>query len=225
MTAPHLKICGLARREDAVIAADAGASYLGAIFAAESPRAVTAAQAGRMLAGLAPRRVGVFVNSSTRDLVDTAATAGLHVLQLHGEESPAQLRELRGCGEWALWKAVRVREPADFAAAIDRFAPWVDGLLLDTWSPSARGGTGSVFPWEEVAVHRDRLPAAVALIAAGGLRADNLARAVALLRPATVDISSGVESAPGIKDPAAIRAVVRTLRSLSTDKRVHDGHH
>lgn len=216
--APHLKICGLTRREDAVIAADAGASYLGAIFAAESPRAVTVGRAAEMLMGLAPRRVGVFVNSSTRDLIDAADTAGLHVLQLHGEESPAQLRELRGCGEWALWKAVRVRQAADFAAAIDRFAPWVDGLLLDTWSPAARGGTGAVFSWEEVAVYRNSLPPAVSLIAAGGLQAGNLARAVALLRPNTVDISSGVESAPGIKDSAAIRAVASTLRGLSPDE-------
>lgn len=212
--APAVKICGLTRRSDAAAAAAAGAAYLGVVFPAESPRAVSPARAARLCEGLDARRVGVFVNASTPALLAAARAARLDVLQLHGEEPPAQLRELRTAGPFALWKAVRLRRAQDLLAAVERYGALVDGLLLDAWSDAARGGTGRSFVWEEVAPLRERVPAGVALIVAGGLRAENVARAVALLRPHAVDISSGVESAPGVKDPAAIRAVMRTLQEL-----------
>jgi phosphoribosylanthranilate isomerase len=212
VTPPDVKICGLTRRGDAEAAALEGARYLGAVFAAESPRAVSAERAARLFAGLPAHRVGVFVNSATPEVVATAGTANLDVLQLHGEEPPRQLRELRAAGPWSLWKAVRVRDAASFRAAVDRYGDHVDGILLDAWAPGARGGTGRSFAWEDVAPFRETLPTGVALVVAGGLRADNVLRAVEALRPDMLDLSSGVETAPGVKDHTAIAAVMRTLR-------------
>jgi phosphoribosylanthranilate isomerase len=213
---PEVKICGLTRREDAVCAAGAGAAYLGAVFAAESPRCVTPEAAAHMFADVGAHRVGVFVNADTAELVATAELAGLHVLQLHGEEPPEQLRELRSAGSLSLWKAGRIQDADDFLRFLDRYGDCADGLLVDAWAPGARGGTGKSFPWEVIAAHRDRMPVGVRFVAAGGLRADNLSRAVALLRPDVVDLSSGVETSPGIKDAAAIAAVMQTLRKSSS---------
>jgi phosphoribosylanthranilate isomerase len=211
---PDVKICGLTRREDAMAAAEAGAAYLGVVFVPASPRCVSAPQAARLLADLPAARVGVFVNATTPDLVRAAETAALHVLQLHGEEPPGQLDELRAAGPWTLWKAGRIADADAFARFVERYGGHADGLLVDAWVPGAHGGTGRAFPWAEIAPLRDRVPAGVRFVAAGGLRADNLLRAVALLRPDTLDLSSGVESAPGIKDPAAIAAVMHTLRTV-----------
>ena len=102
---------------------------------------------------------------------------------------------------------------------MERYAAHADALLLDGFSAAAHGGTGARFPWEEVAALRGIVPAGVPLVAAGGMRAGNVARAVALLRPEVVDVSSGVESAPGIKDPEAIREFAAALRRPSPDAR------
>jgi phosphoribosylanthranilate isomerase len=215
VSVPEVKICGLTRRADAEAADGAGATYLGAVFALASPRAVTPAQAAVLWDGLTARRVGVFVDAPLDELVSAANVAGLDVLQLHGDESPEQLQQLRDAGPWTLWKAVRVRDENSLSRALECFAGCVDGLLLDAWSAVAHGGTGTQFPWEWVARQRDRIPPGVRFIAAGGLRADNLRQAVDRLRPDAVDLSSGVESAPGIKDAAAIRDVMFTLRSMA----------
>jgi phosphoribosylanthranilate isomerase len=126
---------------------------------------------------------------------EAARTAGLHVLQLHGDERPEMAAALRARG-WTVWKALRPRTGDEFAAGGPRWAGAVDALLLDGFSHAARGGTGASFPWAEIAARRDALPDGVALVAAGGLRPENVAEAAAILRPRVVDVSSGVESAP-----------------------------
>jgi phosphoribosylanthranilate isomerase len=113
-----------------------------------------------------------------------------------------------------VWKAVRPRDGDEFAAAAVRYGGAVDALLLDGYSAQARGGTGVSFPWQAVADRLDLLPPGVALVAAGGLRPDNVAEAAAILRPAVVDVSSGVEASPGVKDAAAVRAFVAAVRGL-----------
>lgn len=208
MTTPDVKICGLTRAEDAALAAAAGAAFGGVILAPGGKRSRTPAEAAALFAGLPLRRVGVFVDAGADELRRAADAAGLHVLQLHGDEDPSLLLSLRAEGRWRLWKAVRPRSGAEFLAALDRYAPVVDALLLDGYSPTAHGGTGARFPWEEVAKHRAALPAGIGLAVAGGLSPANVARAVAMLRPDVVDVSSGVESAPGIKEPGAVRAFV-----------------
>lgn len=221
---PGVKICGLTRPEDAALVAAAGAAYGGVILAPGGKRSISAARAAELFEGLALRRVGVFVDAPVEELVRAAADAGLDVVQLHGDETPAYVRELRGRGGWEVWKAVRPRNASEFTEYVQQYADLVDGLLVDGWSESARGGTGARFAWAEVAPYRDLVPPHVALIVAGGLDADNLARAVELLRPTLVDVSSGVERAPGIKDPARIRAFVDGAAVLSepTDTPSHD---
>lgn len=211
------KVCGLTRREDAEAAAAAGASFLGAVFAPGGPRNVASAAAADLFTDLPPRRVGVFVNAPMVELLRAADTAGLDVLQLHGDETPEYIEQLREREMWMIWKAVRPRSGSEFRSAVSRYGSLVDGLLVDGWSRAARGGTGARFPWGEVAEQRESLPAGVSLIVAGGLRAGNLARAVALLRPDVVDVSSGVERSPGIKDPAAIHEFMSTVQRLAPD--------
>lgn len=205
---PHVKICGLMRHEDAAAALDAGARYGGVILSPESPRFVPGEQASEVFDGLSLRRVGVFVDCPEEEMLRSADVLQLDVLQLHGEEAPALLSRLRQRGHWALWKAVRPRSAEEFRLSLARYAGVVDGLLLDGWSAAGPGGTGTAFPWTEVARHRDRLPEGVSLIVAGGLTPENVAEAVRLLHPEVVDVSSGVEWAPGSKDPEVMRRFI-----------------
>jgi phosphoribosylanthranilate isomerase len=214
MEAPALKVCGLTRREDAESAARSGALYLGAVFAAESPRFVPAEHAVRLFSGLEPSRVGVFVDAAVAEVVRTATSVELDVVQLHGDEDEAMIAGIRSAGNWSIWKAVRVRTGEDIDRAVDRFGASVDGFLVDRWSPRARGGTGESFDWEVAVEARDRVPSGLTFVLAGGIRAENVARAVVLLRPDAVDVSSGVESAVGVKDPTAIDALIHALRGV-----------
>jgi phosphoribosylanthranilate isomerase len=209
---PQVKVCGLTRPEDARAAAGMGAAYLGAIFVPGGKRTVTAEAARVIFDGADARRVGVFVDAGLAELEAAARTAGLHVLQLHGDETPELAAELRARG-WTVWKALRPRTGGEFAAEAPRWAGSVDALLLDGFSTAARGGTGASFPWAEVAARRAALPPGVALVAAGGLRPDNVAHAAGILHPDVVDVSSGVECAPGIKDADEIRRFIEAARS------------
>lgn len=209
---PAVKICGITSRRDAEAATRAGAAYLGVILAPGGKRTVTARDAAVFLDGLPVRRVGVFVDAEVDSLRRDAEAAGLHVLQLHGDEDPAELRPLRAEGRWTVWKAVRPRSAEEFRRAVERYGEVVDALLLDGWSPDAHGGTGARFPWEEVAQLRNLLPPGVSLVVAGGLRPENVSRAVEILRPDVVDVSSGVEDAPGVKSHDAIHRFLAAVR-------------
>lgn len=210
---PAVKVCGLMRHADAAVAAEAGAAFLGAILASGFRRTVTPADAAVIFRGLSAQPVGVFVDAARDELLRAAEVAGVRVVQLHGAEPPELAAELRERG-FAVWKAVRARGGDDFSAAAARYGGAVDALLVDGYDPSAAGGTGTVFPWEEVAARRAELPSGVALIAAGGLNPANVARAAELLRPDVVDVSSGVENAIGVKDPEAIRGFVAAVRAV-----------
>jgi phosphoribosylanthranilate isomerase len=209
---PRVKICGLTRREDAEAAAAVGAHFAGVILAPGGPRSLTGERAAAVLRDLPLRRVGVFVNAGRAEAERLAGLAGLDVVQLHGDETPEDAALLRTGGRWTVWKALRPRSGEEFAAEVARFAGSVDGLVLDGWSSRARGGTGSSFPWEEVALHRNLVPDSLELVVAGGLHPGNVARAVALLRPAVVDVSSGVEREPGVKDRDRLRGFVAAAR-------------
>lgn len=212
----EVKVCGLMRREDAAVAAAAGARWLGVILAPGFRRSVTPDDARIILEGFPVRRVGVFVDADEEALRSAARAAGVDVLQLHGDEPPELAARMRAAG-WEVWKAVRARDADDFSDAVRRYAGAVDALLVDGYSPASHGGTGARFPWEEVAARRDELPAGLRLIAAGGLRPDNVAEAVRILRPHAVDVSSGVERAPGEKDPAAVQEFVHTVSVVSSE--------
>lgn len=218
MTSVQVKICGLTRRPDAERAAASGAHYGGVILAPGGRRSIDAATAADLLAELPLRRVGVFVDAALDDLLRAAETAALDVLQLHGAESPAAVEALRARhGSLELWKALRPRSAAELAAQLPDYAGLVDGVLLDGWSEAAPGGTGTRFPWEEMASVRDLVPEGLRLVVAGGLAPDNVGRAIDLLRPAVVDVSSGVEDAPGRKNHDAITAFIAAARGAALD--------
>jgi phosphoribosylanthranilate isomerase len=212
MTIPAVKFCGLTRPADALVAASLGAEYAGVILAPGGRRSISPASAAEVFADLHPQRVGVFVDAELDAVRRTAEVVGLAVVQLHGSETPAEVATLRAEGRWTVWKAVRPRSAADFRDALERYGSVADGLLLDGWSPTAAGGVGAHFPWEEIAACRVEIPLARTFVMAGGLTPDNVERAIGLLRPDVVDVSSGVESAPGVKDPAALRSFFEAAR-------------
>ena len=213
---PAVKVCGLTRHEDAVAAVEAGARYLGVVLAPGGRRTVAPGDGAVIFGDLPVQRVGVFVNATADELRRAAEVARLDVLQLHGDEPPALAAALRDEG-FTVWKALRPRSGDELAAGLVLYAGAVDAILLDGWSAEARGGTGASFPWREVAERLAEMPAETLLVAAGGLRPDNVAEAASILRPQVVDVSSGVERAPGVKDHAAVRAFVAAVRALSED--------
>ena len=211
--AARVKICGLTRRADAEAAAAAGADYLGVVLAPGGARSVALGDVRILLEGLPGRHVGVFVNASAAQMRHAAEALPLDVIQLHGDETPDAAAALRDGSGAAIWKAVRPRDSAEFLDAIARFSGAADALLLDGWNAQARGGSGTPFPWDVVAAFRGEVPAGMALVIAGGLRTDNVADAVHRLRPDVVDVSSGVEDAPGRKNSLQIHSFVSTARA------------
>jgi phosphoribosylanthranilate isomerase len=200
------------QREDARQAARAGADFLGAILSAGFPRSIAAETARGFADPLGPPLVAVLVNETPPAAAAIGEAAGAAVLQLHGDESPGMVEELRALGDWTLWKVIRPRERDDLRRAIERYGEHVAGLLLDGWHPTSRGGTGTRLAWQLVEAVRDELPDGVLLILAGGLTSENVAEAVRRVRPDVVDVSSGVESAVGRKDPARVERFIRAAR-------------
>ncbi len=198
----RIKVCGLTRPEDALAAEAAGADALGVIFAAGSRRRVDVAQARRVLAPVGPfvARVGVFVDASVAEVLEAVRGARLSAVQLHGGEDAATVAEL--ARHVPVVRAVRWRpgfDPADHAEAP------IAALLVDGPEP----GSGLVFDWGAAAASLARGPR---WVLAGGLTPDNVAAAVARLKPHGVDVASGVESAPGVKDHARLRAFVAAVQ-------------
>ncbi len=199
----RVKVCGITNLDDALAAVQAGADALGFIFA-PSPRRVTPQTARRIIAALPPlvQTVGVFVNQSLERVRRLRSWCGLHWVQLHGDESPDYARRLgRGVIKTL---AVGRTPPQDW----ERFAG--TALLLDTWTPQARGGSGQSFDWRLAAPLARCRP----VILAGGLDPDNLPRAVAAVRPYAVDVCSGVEQSPGRKDHAKLREFIALAKGL-----------
>ena len=199
----RVKICGITAADDALHAAACGADALGFVFYTGSPRCVTPAAAAAICAGLPPfvSRVGLFVNEDPERIRAVADECGLDVVQLHGDE-PAQdcVRLSR-----RVVKALRVRDVASLAGH-EQYA--VSALLLDAWDADRFGGTGASFNWElATGIARQR-----PVILAGGLTPDNVAEAIRQVRPYGVDVSSGVERAPGRKDPEKVARFIRMAK-------------
>ena len=207
-----IKICGITTPEDAIAARELGADYLGMILSQGFARSILPDEAVEIGLAAAAPLVAVLVDESLDEAERIAGLAGASVIQLHGEEDGEYVEELRRRGKWAIWKAVRVRDPADVTKAVEALGASVDGLLLDGWHPDRPGGSGASFSWDGVRVLRDHIPRDLKLIAAGGLTPGNVAEAVHALRPDIVDVSSGVELHIRRKDPELIRAFVRNAR-------------
>lgn len=210
----EVKICGLGRLADARVAEEAGADYLGVVFA-PSPRQRSEDEARRIWQEARARRVGVFADAHEDELLGQARRLDLSVVQLHGSEDPEYCRRVSAAGVWQTWKAVRLRAGEDLDPIVESYAPVVDGLLLEGWSPRGRGGVGARFDWSLAARAREAWPVGLGLILAGGLDPANVAAAIESVRPEIVDVSSGVESALGVKDPDAVRSFVAAVRKVS----------
>ena len=207
-----IKICGITTPQDALAARELGADYLGMILSQGFPRSILPDEAVDIgLVAEAPL-VAVLVDESLDEAERVAGLSGASVIQLHGDEDGDYAEELRRRGGWAIWKAVRVRDPEDVTRAVEALGASVDGLLLDAWHPDRPGGSGVSFSWEGVRVVRDRIPHDLKVIAAGGLTPGNVAEAVQALRPDIVDVSSGVELHVRRKNPELVRAFVRNAR-------------
>jgi phosphoribosylanthranilate isomerase len=194
----RVKICGITRPDDARVAAELGAWAVGFVFWPRSPRAVSVEQARAIVAGLSPlvTPVGVFVDQPVDEVNAVAAHVGLGVVQLHGQETPAMARALSG----RIIKSVALGAEG----AAEELGRWAHVLvLLDAHDPARRGGTGRPIDWDAAAVVARRRP----VVLAGGLRPENVAEAVARVRPAAIDVSSGVETSPGVKDHDRMRAL------------------
>jgi len=200
-----VKICGITRPQDAERAVVLGATAIGFIFWPSSPRRV-GLEAARSIGRLVPGsvlKVGVFVDAPAAELARTVGEAGLDAVQLHGSESPDLVRGL----EARVIKAVALGSP-DAEAQI---AQWTGTtLLLDAHDPVHHGGTGRVVDWDRAA----RLARLHEVILAGGLNPENVAEAVRRVRPAGIDVSSGVEQTPGVKDLVKLAALFDALASV-----------
>jgi phosphoribosylanthranilate isomerase len=214
-----VKICGLTRRVDALHAAEVGADYLGVVLVPNTPRARTPEEARALLDGVQVPSVIVVANLALSEVKGAVERVGASVIQLHGDEPPELVMKIREAGPWEVWKALRVRGRADVVEGLARFGEVADGLLLDGWHPEKAGGTGTPFPWEEVAEVLEDLPPGLLLVVAGGLGPDNVHEAVIGLRPQVVDVSSGVEERPGIKDRFRVEAFIRNVRVARAGER------
>lgn len=213
MPAPELKFCGLTRADDAAVAADLGAAYAGAIFA-HGPRLLDVPRAQAMFSGLSDspvQRVGIFGAQPVESIVGIADAVQLHVLQLHDGGTADRLLLLRERFRGRIWVVVPVTG-ATFGSVPDEVVSLVDGVVLDTAVGGRAGGTGVAFDWAgaEATVRAWRERTTVVL--AGGLRSSNVCEAVRMLAPHVVDVSSGVEASPGVKDHGQMRAFARAAR-------------
>jgi phosphoribosylanthranilate isomerase len=206
----RVKICGLTRPEDTARAAAAGAWALGVVFAPESPRRVTPEQAAQVFAAAPPEveKVGVFVNAPESEIIAAVTAAGLTAVQLHGEESAEFCARVAQETGVTVIKAVRVSGPGSLAGVVQFDTGFV---LLDTYNPERRGGTGETFDWK-LAAELPEETRSGRLILSGGLNPENVTAALDAVGPYALDVSSGIESAPGIKDPGRLEQLFDILR-------------
>ena len=211
----RIKLCGLTRPADVSAAVALGADAIGLVFYPPSPRYVSPAQAGQLLAELPAfvSAVGLFVNPTAAEVQACIEAAPISILQFHGDETAAQCAEIAQRVRRPFLRALRIKpemkaaDLLEFEAAYRISSPLFAGLLLDTWS-EAYGGTGKVFDWSLIPAELARRA-----VLSGGLNAQNATGAVRQLRPHAVDVSSGIESAKGVKDVALMRAFIAAVRS------------
>lgn len=205
----HVKICGITNLDDALAAVDCGADYLGFNFYSPSPRFIEPQQCARISETLRQRYpqvrlVGVFVNTPVDQVQSTLQTCRLHLVQLHGDETPAMLAALAG----QAYKALR-SIPEENIASLIRCAPPYPRLLLDANVAGAFGGTGKTADWAGASALAMQYP----IFLAGGLKPENVAEAVECVQPWGVDTTSGVEATPGRKDPLKLKLFIHAARA------------
>jgi phosphoribosylanthranilate isomerase len=212
--AVQAKICGISTPEAFDAAVNGGASHVGFVFFAKSPRNVEPPQAASLArrGGAQVRKVGLFVNPDIGFLRHTTNLADLDTIQLHGSESPALVAQIKAETGLEIWKAVAVRTRSDLADAV-RYRGAADRILYDAKPPPGSalpGGNGLRFDWKLIEGHRHPLP----WILSGGLDEQNVKDAIGITGARIVDVSSGVESAPGVKEVDKIAAFLKAVGSL-----------
>lgn len=212
MANPRIKICGIDRADALEAAIEARADYAGFVFYAPSPRNLTMSDVAPLAERAEGRitRVGLFVDADDLAIGQAVVAGKLDVLQLHGGETPERAARIRDGFNLPVWKAVRVSSQSDVEAAT-RWRDAVDMVLFDAQTPMGTlpGGMGLRFDWS--LLRNYRAPLAWGL--AGGLNTRNVAEAIRITGTSMVDTSSGVESAPGVKDPARIEAFCKAVRA------------
>ncbi len=199
-----IKVCGITNQEDALKAVYYGAWALGFVFCKKSPRYISPSRAKKIIEALPPfvTPVGVFVNHNVRAVKDVCQFAGIQTIQLHGDEQPIDCHRLR---DYKLIKAFRVSNTFDFSE-IGKYR--VSAYLFDTYVENQEGGTGQSFNWDVLKDKKFDRP----FILAGGLNVENIRQAIDTVVPFAVDVSSGLEKAPGIKDHGRIREFFLALK-------------
>jgi len=202
----HIKICGITRAEDATAATQFGANALGLVFYPPSPRAISIPQA-QAIANVTPpfvQLVGLFVNETAPKIEQILKEIPLNLLQFHGEETPDFCQQFNR----PYIKALHLKENSDLNQQIISYRT-ARGILLDTFNPNLKGGTGETFDWK-------RIPQNLAkpLILAGGLNPDNIKQAILQVKPSAVDVSGGVEESKGIKSFSKMRAFIQEIQSI-----------
>lgn len=209
----RVKICGITQAEQAIAIARHGATHLGFICVPPSPRYISAAALADITqaldaAAVAVKTVGVFADAPLTEICTVARQANLSHLQLHGQETPEQCQALQAeLPGIAIIKAVRVRTNADLARA-EAYTPHVEALLLDAYHPQQLGGTGLTLDWDALVAFKPACP----WLLAGGLTPENVPTALSTLTPDGIDLSSGVEQRPGVKDLALVEQLFEQLR-------------
>lgn len=202
----RIKICGITGLSDALAAVQAGADALGFVFYPKSPRHIFPDDAARIIKKLPPflQVVGLFVNEPPEVVNQVSRRCQLGLVQLHGDESPEYCRKI----DQRVIRAFRIRDRDD----LKQIAEYRNcGTLLDAWCSAAYGGTGKSFNW---GVAAEAVSSGQQVILAGGLTPENVAEAIRQVKPYAVDVSSGVESSPGVKDPEKMLTFIRAARGL-----------
>jgi len=208
----QVKFCGLTRPEDVAEAARLGADYAGVVFAG-GPRSRTLGQAAALFGDTSvTRRVGVFACAEEGSLRLAVSGVPLDVVQLHGDADESGIAAARAAGASEVWAVVRI-EGIYLPVTTERLFQSADAVVLDTKGSTELGGTGRIFDWDAIAAQLLPLRGRARLILAGGLTPGNISRAIRVLRPDVVDVSSGVESAPGVKDHSLMRRFVEAARN------------
>jgi len=208
-----IKFCGLTRREDLDGARALGAAYVGIIFAG-GPRMQSVDAARGVLDGVTGvHAVGVFRKDDIDGMRSALRALPIGVVQLHGDVSEADVEAARRAGAAEVWSVARVG-PAGLPAELGALFQASDAVVLDTATASGLGGSGERFDWERTAEAIERIPRRARLALAGGLRPENVVHAIRTLHPDIVDVSSGVESAPGVKDIGLMRRFADAVRSV-----------